>query len=105
MPPQDAPKLEGSAKHRENNDGTQGKYIKYLINSWSELLKEHHYIMMKIIQEASLSRISDAAGSRTTITNYNNPREPAVGKHFSLKISMHTQFSACAHKERKEHEV
>ena len=55
MPPQDAPKLEGSAKHRENNDGTQGKYIKYLINSWSELLKEHHYIMMKIIQEASLS--------------------------------------------------
>ena len=54
MPPQDAPKLEGSAKHRENNDGTQGKY-KYLINSWSELLKEHHYIMMKIIQEASLS--------------------------------------------------
>ena len=36
-------------------------------------------------------------------TTYNNPRESAVEKQFSLEISMQTQFSSCAHKERNEH--
>ena len=37
-------------------------------------------------------------------TTYNNPRESAVEKQFSLEISMQTQFSSCAHKERNEHQ-